>query len=76
MQGAVNPLHLVWIRRCAVANRVHTYDCAGGIANDREARHLAAQELAQDLSIPVESAYELLADALARRAASNLAPTE
>lgn len=48
---------------------MRVYDARGGLANDNDARHAAARKLADDLGVDPLHAYELLADALARRAA-------
>lgn len=55
----------------AIMDAVAHYDYLGGIGNDRLARRVAAEALAHDIGLGYIHAAELLADALARRAASN-----
>lgn len=58
-----------FLARALVLGAVERYDSEGGIANDQTARHKVAERLAGNLGCPLEHAYELLADALAERAA-------
>lgn len=53
-----------------VRDAVAHYDYLGGLGNDRLARRVAAEALAHDIGLDYIQATELLADALARRAAS------
>lgn len=63
-------------RAKAVSRAVFTYFWAGGITDDASARHTAARALASDLGVDDNAAFELLADALAQRAARNLTQAE
>lgn len=53
---------------------VGVYDDAGGLANAWRARLIATAFLVRELRVDENKAAELLADALARRAANKLQP--